>query len=708
MQAFILAAAMAATTTSAVDLRDVVKKVQPAVVFISTTDLAGEPSGQGSGFFIAPQRVVTNVHVLRGAGAATVRLADGRAAPVAEVLAWNAEADLVVFSVPATASSKTVIALADRKAELGEHVVLFGNPLGLQSTVSDGIVSSLRPVPGYDEVVQITAPMSPGSSGGPLVDMSGKLLGVATMQMREGQNLNFAMPAAQVRALAYGKPVALRAWNEAKAGWPAKEILGAGVRAYVQEEFEDARALLERGIAADPGAKPLHHLLLGCAYYKLGDHKRAVRELEAYVKPEGALAYGYTCLAGAYAAAGKKEKALSTLDVVATAVTDSAQVHYEAGLLYGALGEHRRAVEAQERAIKIDEDFAPAYVAVARRAYDVDEYEAAERLARRAIEADSENLGAYLVLGDTALETKQNDLAAKAYRQVLARDADSLNALRGFTVIALRKQDHSNAAVIAERTVTLEPGDVRNRMLYGLALEGQERHTEAAREYGVAVTLAPQDARPPFRLGVVLAAQNDSHGAERAYETALRRDPKYAPAYKALITLLREEREWDKTKAVLGRWIDAAPEDPEMHGFVCGLFVEKEEYANALDACAEAARLDSQSAARWEKLGSVYRELKRYAESAAAYEKAAALDPDTAYYQTSQALALVFAERPAEACPIFRTAVRTDPQSAMAHFGMGYCYWYNDDQAGALREYGILKTLDQGWADRLFKLIYPE
>ena len=86
----------------------------------------------------------------------------------------------------------------------GEFVVVVGNPYGLEGSVSNGIVSAVREIPGYGKIIQITAPISPGSSGSPVVNMLGQVIGVATLQAAEGQSLNFAVPADRISQLKIG------------------------------------------------------------------------------------------------------------------------------------------------------------------------------------------------------------------------------------------------------------------------------------------------------------------------------------------------------------------------------------------------------------------------------------------------------------------------------------------------------------------------
>lgn len=206
------AAAVPAETAErrALSLTELVKLVEPAVVRIETSD------GQGSGFVIDQRgTVVTNYHVIRGAKAAKVMFADKHEARVEGVLFAARDKDLAVLRVKFGAYTPKTVRVAESLPEKGESVAAFGTPLGLSFTASQGAISAIRshselkaaigfPTKAFDDNVtwlQTTVPISPGSSGGPIVNFYGEVVGVATMLLSgaSAQNLNFAVSATDVR-----------------------------------------------------------------------------------------------------------------------------------------------------------------------------------------------------------------------------------------------------------------------------------------------------------------------------------------------------------------------------------------------------------------------------------------------------------------------------------------------------------------------------
>jgi hypothetical protein len=180
--------------------QDVASKVLPSVVVVNAMDDAGNVIASGSGFFVAKDTIASNLHVLQGARRGAVRLVNTTDdTPILGYVGVDATNDLVLLKISHHPTRPLV--LRDKAdVRVGDTVYVVGNPQGLEGTFSQGIVSAKREVQG-NSILQITAPISPGSSGGPVLATDATVIGVAVAFVIDGQNLNFAIPSLPLLAL---------------------------------------------------------------------------------------------------------------------------------------------------------------------------------------------------------------------------------------------------------------------------------------------------------------------------------------------------------------------------------------------------------------------------------------------------------------------------------------------------------------------------
>lgn len=180
--------------------KEIVQRALPGLVTIYTYDQAGKGAGQGSGFVVSPKGiVVTNYHVIDKAHFAKVERSNGEKLDVLGVIEFDQVRDLAILKVQGVDLPVVPMGNSDR-LELGEELVAMGAPKGFSNSVSNGIVSQVRDWQGGYKVIQHTAPISPGSSGGPLFNRRGQVIGVNTFLWKEGNSLFFAVPINYARA----------------------------------------------------------------------------------------------------------------------------------------------------------------------------------------------------------------------------------------------------------------------------------------------------------------------------------------------------------------------------------------------------------------------------------------------------------------------------------------------------------------------------
>jgi len=184
------------------------------VVMIISMDENYQPIGIGSGFVIGKDgEIATNYHVVEGASSALVKFVNKEEKyTVDNIVQISTKYDLAIIQIN---TKSTPLSLGDDElASVGNRIYAIGNPEGLEGTVSEGIISGFRKVDENFRIMQITAPISPGSSGGPIINQNGQVIGIASASIIIGQNLNFAIPVNKLKEI-ISKPSKKLPFNKA-------------------------------------------------------------------------------------------------------------------------------------------------------------------------------------------------------------------------------------------------------------------------------------------------------------------------------------------------------------------------------------------------------------------------------------------------------------------------------------------------------------
>ena len=351
------------------DLPELVKRIQPAVVTIITYNGENKTTGQGSGFFIDKEgHLVTSYHVIDGAYKAEIKTLDGRKYPVKCVVAEDRNVDLVELLIDIPQELVRWVPVTKDEPRTAERVVVVGSPLGLEYTVSEGIVSAVRDIPGLGTIFQTSAPMSPGSSGSPVVNMKGEVIGVATFQMIQGQNLNFAVCGKQVLAL---KPAKTTQPSTSPSFGALITTQGQGL-----ETLERDVALGWKWVLAKDYEKALRYFktmtqeyplnaklwfILGYCYGELGRHTEAIDAYKQVIRIKPDDTEPHFCLGTAFVNVGRYTEAINAFKEAIRIKPDYAEAHGYLGVVYGILGRYTEAIDAFKQAIRIKPDYAAAH-----------------------------------------------------------------------------------------------------------------------------------------------------------------------------------------------------------------------------------------------------------------------------------------------------------------------------------------------------------
>lgn len=298
------------------------QEVSRSIVTIQTFDRDDKVVSLGSGVVTAADTVVTNCHVLDGAAVYTVY--SGKTVLKGELRAADAERDLCELQVANLRAPK--IALYTGRLRVGQRVYAVGAPEGLELTISEGLVSSIREMEGA-HYIQTSAPISSGSSGGGLFDTEGRLVGLTAFIITEGQNLNFALPASWITELAArsGSTPVLANRDAVNDRWQTRT---AELRA--KKDWVGLLTAAQQWVRAAPASVP-----------------------------------GWIALGEAYRLVNRPRRAIVAYDQARKLDGDSYEAWLGGGATHLALNQYDRAVAAMEEALRLRVNDVPALLLLA-------------------------------------------------------------------------------------------------------------------------------------------------------------------------------------------------------------------------------------------------------------------------------------------------------------------------------------------------------
>jgi len=327
-------------------LPDLVKRVKPTVVAIATYDADGEPVMTGSGFFLRPGEVVTNLHVIRGAKRCEVKTLDGKGKvfPVAGTLAIDEEGDLALLSVEMPRERPRASEIAEALPDEGESIFVIGNPLKLEGSVTDGIVSAVREVPNVGKIIQITAPISHGNSGSPVFNLKGQVIGVVTVKVTNGQNINLAIGVARLAEL---KPRQLRSLSATlvrdRNGDVAESSYRTGLDSLWLGNYDNALGYFETAANRNPRRADAW-VQVGYCKVKQGKNEDAIRAYQHALELRPESEEIHNKLGDAYYYAGRLSEAIASYARAASIRPAFADAHYNLAVTYFESGNERLAL----------------------------------------------------------------------------------------------------------------------------------------------------------------------------------------------------------------------------------------------------------------------------------------------------------------------------------------------------------------------------
>ncbi|MEN3328872.1 MAG: hypothetical protein V7638_3679 [Acidobacteriota bacterium] len=427
-------------------LPELVRRIKPSAVAIETYDSRGEKLSRGSGFFVEADRIVTNRHVLEGAYRAEVHSSSGAVFPVKGVLAVDAEGDIALLKIDAPAPPVRPLPLDKTSPQEGESVVVIGNPLGLEGSVTNGIVSAVRDIPTFGRIIQITAPISSGSSGSPVVNMQGQVIGIATLQITGGQSVNFAIPSERITQLQVAQTMSSLADLVANTGRnkraKAVQFFRDGLSFLSKDDCEKALPYFEKAVDSDSNYAEAW-AQTGFCNEKLGRHAEALEASKKAVSLRPSAESYFNIGLASFYLKQYKDAENGYRQSIKLDPYNAADAQYALGLVYRDWAKPDEEIQAYKQAIRLRPDYTVAYERLGSRYLKSKKYSEAVEVFRQLAALKPGDANAPNNMGEAYFELNKLNEAMESFRQSIRLKPDFGKAYYnlGRTLMAMGNRD---------------------------------------------------------------------------------------------------------------------------------------------------------------------------------------------------------------------------------------------------------------------------
>jgi len=410
------------TTVHAKTASEIFEAVSPSIVIVKAVDSEGKVFSFGSGVALSDGVVATSCHVIDKAVSLKV-LYRGIEHPASQNKT-DRERDVCTLAAIGLHAPGAFLGTTSR-LKIGQRVYAVGAPKGLELTLSDGIVSNLRQVQG-GQYLQITAPISPGSSGGGLFDDEGRLIGLPTFYLNDGQQLNFAVPVEWIKEL-----------SQRKSSVSQKVSRGSTSPRGSQPSIN----WLNKAIVLEQ-TKNLHDFL---------DH------VLRWIKTEPKNPVAWLGLGNAYAKLNQKEKSIEAYQQAVRINPDFAEAWYGLGNIYAQLKQSDKAIEAQQQAIRINPDYAAAWSSLGIIYANIKQYDKSLEALRQVVRINPDDGDAWYRLGVVSMRPRPNAKAIVAFQQAIRINPEDAAAWSALGVIYKFSGQTGKAIEVYKRLKSIDP-----------------------------------------------------------------------------------------------------------------------------------------------------------------------------------------------------------------------------------------------------------
>lgn len=320
------------------------EKVSPSVVVVDIFDSRDEYIGQGSGVVIRPGQVITNCHVAKRGKSSQVRQSGKSYSATLQYA--DPSRDLCQLHAPDLPAPPAELNTA-RKLKVGQRVYAVGAPEELELTLSEGLISSLRPHED-SEYIQNSAAISLGSSGGGLFNDRGQLIGITTFYHAEGQNLNFALPIDWVNELPKRAQNAALTANKSGTVW-----LNRVVTLEQKKDWPGMLKLAQQWVKSEP-INADAWFSLGIAHKNMKQYEQAIKAYRTALRIQPEYSDAWNNLGNIHNKIKQYEQAVLAYQEALRAEPDFAASWNNLGIAYSNLKQHKLAISAYQEAVRIE------------------------------------------------------------------------------------------------------------------------------------------------------------------------------------------------------------------------------------------------------------------------------------------------------------------------------------------------------------------
>jgi tetratricopeptide (TPR) repeat protein/S1-C subfamily serine protease len=524
-------------TAKALEPADILARARSAVVVVLAQDAKGEKISQGSGFIASAEGlVVTNWHVVGGASTAVVKQENGAFCPVEGVVAWDAKRDFAILKI--AGKGVATIAMGDSdKVRQGDRVLVLGSPQGLENTASEGIVSAVRELPGGQKLLQMTAAISQGSSGGPVLNAEGRVVGIASFMVRQGQSLNFAVPINEIKPdIKAGRATPLAEAGLPSATGTAEALVLQGLRALPEDEsapgarakFEAALALFREALAKRPDYADAH-FGVGCCMAKLGRSEEAAEAFKQVIRIKPDYAEAHLVLGSIYGKLGRWQEAADAFKQAIRVKPECADAHLGVGICTATLGRWQEAAEALKQVIRIRPEDAEAQLLLGAAYGSLGRWEEAADAYKQAIQIKPDYAEAHYLLGVAYLwELGRWQEAAEAFKQAIRIKPDYAEAHYHLGVAYAKLGRYQDEIEEHKQAIRIKPDYAEAHSKLGAGYLVLHRYQDGIEEFRQAIRIKPDYAEAHLGLGVAHLALGDPGAALDEYKILKDLDPNLA------------------------------------------------------------------------------------------------------------------------------------------------------------------------------------